>query len=169
MPVTDALMALHGTPATPSNIFTSTSATGDQSDYTLDFGAPVSGSAYPYLTEFPSIEEAGYTFPPEVVGDGGVEQGVHLIISTAVTAGSGMTAGNVIVSAGSANTLGTVLIQRQLTLAQLAVVGAHYFIPVPGAARAAYEFLGLYFQAVTYAAGAGTGYAWYGPKTGGEQ
>ena len=169
MPVTDAVLWLHGTSTTPTNIFTSTSATGDEGDYVLDFGAAAAGTSTPYLPEFPSRTEAGYTFPPEVLGEGGMTMGVHLVIGTACTAGSGMTAGNIIVSVGSTDSLGTTVVTRTLTLAQLAVAGAHYFVPVPGAAVAANRYLGVYFQATTYAAGAGTGYAWYGPKTGGEQ
>lgn len=68
MPQTDSIQWIHGTPSTPSNIFSSTS---QQSDNELDFGAPATGGSYPYLPEFPSLTEKGYTFPPEVVGNGG--------------------------------------------------------------------------------------------------
>jgi hypothetical protein len=166
MPVTDAITYLHGTPATPAVIFTATDLT-DVGAYVLNFGAASAGTSYPYLPEFPSIAEKGYKLPPEIVGDGGVEMGIHLVISTAVTVGSGMTTGNLIASTGSADSLGTIIASRSLTLAQLAVVGAHYFVPVPMAA--VLQYLGVIFQAVTDAAGGGTGIAWFGPKTGGEQ
>jgi len=165
MPLQDAMMALHGSPSSPSNIFTATNTT-DVADYVIDFGAPATGASTPYLTQFPSITEKGYTFPPEVVGEGGVVMGVHLVITTACTAGTGMTAGTVVVTTGATDALGTSIASRTLTLAQLAVVGAHYFIPVVGVA--VLEFLSCYFQAVTQVAGAGKGYAWFGPKVGGE-
>jgi hypothetical protein len=167
MPVTDAITYLHGTPTTPVAAFTSTAATGDESANVLDFGAPLSGAAYPYLPEFPSIAEKGYTFPPEVVGDGGVELGVHLVISTAIGTGAGMTLGTVIVSTGAADTVGTTVASRVFTLAQLAIAGAHYFIPVNFAS--VLRYLACYFQATTGVANSGTVVAWFGPKTGGEQ
>jgi hypothetical protein len=166
MPVTDAITWLHGTPATPANIFTSTSS--QLGDKVLDLGASVSGSAYPYLPEFPSRNEQAYTFPPEVVGDGGIEMGIHLIVSTACTVGSGCTGGTVNASIGAADTLLTTVASRVFTLAQLAVVGAHYFIPVNPAAINL-RYLGVQMIATTDAVGAGTGVLWFGPKTGGEQ
>lgn len=164
MPVTDALNWLHGTAATPSNILTST--TSDYSDYELDFGAPLSGAAYPYLPEFPSIAEKGYTFPPEVVGEGGVVMGVHLVIGAAVVPGSA-TAGTINVASGASSSATAIIASRTLTLAQLAVAGAHYFIPLAGASLL--RFLRINLLGVTAAVTSGTGYAWYGPKCGGEQ
>lgn len=162
MPQTDAIQWLHGTPSTPSNIFSSTT---QQSDSELDFGAPATGGSYPYLPEFPSLTEKTYTFPPEVVGDGGVEMGVHLIVSTAVVPGS-MTAGTINVESASTTNATAVIASRPFTLAQLAIAGAHYFIPVNGAS--VLEFLRCEFAATTAGATSGTGVAWYGPKTGGE-
>ena len=167
MPVTDALLALHGTPTTPSNLF-ATNTNANATDYVLDFGLAATGASYPYLPEFPSIAEKGYSFPPEVVGDGGVEMGVHLIISTAVIGTSGgMTAGTVTVGTGSADSVATTIATRAFTIAQLGVAGAHYFIPVNMAS--AVRYLGCFLQATTHAADSGTGYMWFGPKTGGEQ
>ena len=166
MPVTDAIAWLHGTPATPANIFTSTSS--QIGDKVLDLGAALDGTSSPYIPRFPSRTEEGYTLPPEVVGDGGIEVGIHLIISTACTVGSGMTAGVVNASIGSADTLLTTIASRTFTLAQLAVVGAHYFIPL-NAAALTLRYLGVQMVATTDAAGAGTGVLWFGPKTGGEQ
>lgn len=165
MPVTDAIQWLHGTPTTPSNIFSSYPGV-EYSDNELDFGAPNSGATYPYLPQFPSAAEKGYVFPPEVVGDGGVELGLHLIISTAVAPGT-MTAGTVNVLSAATTAATTVIASRPFTLAQLAIAGAHYFIPVSGVS--VLEFLRCDFAATTAAASSGTGVAWFGPKTGGEQ
>lgn len=56
-------------------------AAGSQySNLELDFGAPNAGLAYPWLTEFPSLTEKGYTFPPEVVGEGGTQFGIHILV-----------------------------------------------------------------------------------------
>ncbi len=162
MPQTDAI-SLHGVPATPSNIFSSTT---QYSDNEIDFGSPNTGATYPYLPQFPSNTEQGYTFPPEVVGDGGVEMGVHLVISAGVVPGS-MVGGTVNVTSAATSSATTVIASRAFTNAQLAIPGAHYFIPVNGAAIL--EFLRCQFAAGTAGATSGTGWAWYGPKTGGEQ
>jgi hypothetical protein len=166
MPQTDSIQWLHGTPSAASNVFTAT-ATTDYSDNELDFGAPATGGSYPYLPEFPSLTEKGYTFPPEVVGNGGVEMGIHLAISAPVLVTGGMTAGvvNALTSATTGAT--TVIASRTFTPAQLAIAGAHYFIPVSGAAIL--EFLRCNFVATSFAADSGTAWAWYGPKTGGEK
>jgi hypothetical protein len=163
MPQTDAIQWLHGTPSVPSNIFSSTT---QESDSELDFGAPATGGSYPYLPEFPSLTEKGYTFPPEVVGNGGVEMGVHLVVSTAVAPGS-MTSGTVNVQSAATTNATTVIASRTFTLAQLAIAGAHYYIPVSG--PAILEFLRCQFAGAAAGASSGTGVAWFGPKTGGEQ
>lgn len=92
--------------------------------------------------------------------------GIHLIVSTAVVPGS-MTAGVVNVESSSTTNATTVIASRTLTLAQLAIAGVHYFIPVSG--PAILEFLRCEFAATTAGASSGTGVAWFGPKTGGEQ
>jgi hypothetical protein len=167
MPVTDALLLLHGTLATPGTLF-GTDTNQHATAYVLNFGAAASGASYPYLPEFPSIAEKGYSFPPEIVGDGGVEMGVHLVISTAVIGTSGgMTAGTLFVGTGSTDSVSTTIAQRTLTITQLGVAGAHYFIPVPVASIV--QYLGCFQQATTHAADSGTGIIWFGPKTGGEQ
>lgn len=91
--------------------------------------------------------------------------GVHLIVSTAVVPGS-MTAGTINVESASTTNATAVIASRPFTLAQLAIAGAHYFIPVNGAS--VLEFLRCEFAATTAGATSGTGVAWYGPKTGGE-
>ena len=141
------------------------------SNLELDFGAPASGVVYPYLPQFPSLYEKAYTFPSEVVGTGGVEMGIHILITapmlTAATTSVAFTVATSAATAALFNTAANVIGARTLTAAQLAVNGAHYFIPVnPGSVL---EFLRW------YAANAGgvatTGYlvSWYGPRTGGEQ
>ena len=164
MPVTDALAWLHGTLSTPSNVFTSTTA--DYSDNELDFGATVAGTSSPYLPQFPSRNEAAYTFPPEVPGPGGIEVGVHIIIGAAIVPGSASSA-TVNVLSNSTSSATSIIATRTFTLAQLAVAGAHYFIPVNLAS--VLEFLRLNFIGVAAVVTSGTAYAWFGPRTGGEQ
>lgn len=142
-----------------------------ESNLELDFGAPASGAAYPWLTEFPSATEKGYTFPPEVVGDGGVEMGVHIIITGPVYPGAGNTGGaRCDVQSDSTTAATTVIASRTFTAAQLAVAGAHYWIPVP--LVAVKEFLRFLWTNLATAATVnftGSIVAWFGPKSGGEQ
>jgi len=139
------------------------------SNLEIDFGVPNSGASYPYLTQFPSLTEKGYTFPPEVVGEGGVVNGIHIVVTgefnlltsinfqvcTSSTSGA--------VYSSSPNPIAA----RTLTLAQLQVAGAHYFIPVSGAS--VLEFLRFYAALTGTGPTAGTIVSWYGPKSGGEQ
>jgi hypothetical protein len=164
MPVSDALGWLHGTPATPSNVFTSTST--DYSDYELDFGATVAGTSSPYLPAFPSRTEAAYTSPPEVPGPGGIQMGVHVVIGAAIVPGS-CTAGVVNVLSAATSSATAIIATRTLTLAQLAVAGSHYFIPMNIATLL--EFLRLNFIGTNAAVTSGTAVAWFGPICGGEQ
>lgn len=142
-----------------------------ESNVELDFGAPNTGTAFPWLPEFPSYAEKGYAFPPEVVGDGGVELGVHFIITGPIYAGTGNTGGaRVDIQSGVATAVTAVIASRTFTAAQLAVAGAHYFIPVSGAA--VLEFLRFLWTNLATAATVnftGSIVAWFGPKTGGEQ
>ena len=164
MPLTDALLWIHGTPATPSNVFTSTSS--DYSDNEINFGTPSTGSTYPYLPEFPSSYEKNYTLPPEVVGNGGVEMVLHLVISAAIVAGSASAAIVNVVSAATSSAT-AIIASRTLTLTQIEQAGAHYFIPVP--MTAVLQYLRANFLGVTANVTSGTAFAWFGPKTGGEQ
>ena len=166
MPVTDALAFVHGTPTVPVAICHSAS---EYSASELDFGVPATGAATPYLTEFPSATEKGYTFPPEVVGAGGVEWGLHIIVGAAFDT---LTDINFqVCTSATTNALysvaGNVIAARDLSLAQLQVVGAHYFVPVNQAAVK--EFLRFYAALTGSAASNGTIAAWFGPRTGGEQ
>ena len=65
----------------PNTLGDALTGNAQYSNLELDFGAPNSGASYPYLPAFPSLTEKGYTFPPEVVGDGGVEMGIHLVVT----------------------------------------------------------------------------------------
>ena len=141
------------------------------SNIELDFGPPLTGAAYPYLPAFPSLAEKAYTFPPEVVGGGNVEMGIHLLVTapmlTAATTSIAFTIATNAATGALYGTAANVIGGRTLTAAQLAVNGAHYFIPVNQ--PSVLEFLRW------YAANAGgvatTGYlvSWFGPRTGGEQ
>ena len=141
--------------------------TSQVSNLELDFGAPNSGASYPWLPQFPSLAEKGYTFPPEVVGAGCVDWGLHILIAGPVY-GNSLTSIKFDVESGAATQATTVIASRTLTIAQLQVAGAHYYIPVIGAA--VLEF--LRFNATN--APANNGYvgsivAWFGIRQGGEQ
>jgi hypothetical protein len=148
-------------------------ASGSQySNNELDFG--VGSGALGAVPGFPSYGEKGYTFPPEVVGDGAVEFGLHVQIESAFYASSAFTSISfqpcTSPTAGATTGGSNPIASRALTYAQLQVVGAHYFIPVNFAAVLRY----LNFYALFTAGGGGdpttgTILAWYGPKTGGEQ
>lgn len=175
MPVTDALTYLHGSGTTAFGPVTNTAgvygdalcAAGSQySNIEIDFGAPTS-SVNP--GSFPSLTEKGYTFPPEIVGDGGVELGLHVIICSAFN-----TLTSINFEVCTSLTTGALytaspnpIAARTLTLAQLAVVGAHYFIPVNFAS--VLEFLRFYAAITGSNPTTGTIISWIGPKTGGEQ
>ena len=162
MPVTDALTWLHG--STPGTAQVIMAAGSEESALEIDFGASNTGAAYPYLTQFPSLTEKTYTFPPEVVGQGGADMGVHIVIGVAFTT---LTSASFNVQSAATTNATTVIASRVLTLAQLGIPGAHYYIPVSG--NAVLRF--LRFQAVLTGTdpAAGTLAAWYGPRTGGEQ
>jgi hypothetical protein len=172
--LTDAMQYFHGTGAAAFGPVTNTAgvlgdalcAAGSQySNLEIDFGAPSTGSAFPYITAFPSLAEKGYTTPPEVVGDGGIPFGVHIVVGSAFNTLTSILF-NVVSAATTAATT-PIIAARSLTLAQLAVVGAHYWIPVPPVA--VLEF--LRWDAVLTGSDPtlGTIYSWWGPKTGAEQ
>jgi len=155
----------------PNTLGDALTGSAQYSNLELDFGAPSSGIVYPYLPQFPSGYEKAYTFPPEALGTGGVEMGIHLLITapmlTAATTSIAFTVATSSATAALYNTAANVIGSRTLTAAQLAVQGAHYFIPVnPGSVL---EFLRWY--AANAGGAATTGYlvSWYGPRTGGEQ
>jgi len=146
-------------------------ASGAQySNLELDFGAPSAGTAYPWLPQFPSLTEKGYTFPAEIPGNGGAEFGIHILVTSPFN-----TLTNIVFDVCTAahtsalyNASPNPIASRTLTLAQLEVVGAHYFIPVPQSSIL--EFLRFYADD---SAGSnptfGTIVSYFGPRTGGEQ
>lgn len=139
------------------------------SNIEIDFGAPSSASTFPYFAQFPSLTEKTYTFPPEIVGSGGVDWGLHIIVGGEF---NNLTSINfeVCTSATTAalfNAANNPIAARTLTLAQLQISGAHYYIPVIGSA--VLEFLRFYAAVTGTNPTAGTIVAWFGPKTGGEQ
>jgi hypothetical protein len=155
--------------ATPNTLGDAIGTASGYSNLEIDFGAPNTGGAFPSIVQFPSLTEKGYTFPPEVVGQGGVEMGLHVIITGAVNNVTSISfqavtsaTTNALFNAGN-NPIAT----RTLTLAQLQVVGAHYWIGVPQSA--VLEFLRCYMALTGTAATSGTAIIWYGPRTGGEQ
>jgi hypothetical protein len=158
----DALTWLHGT--TPGTAQIICQGGSEQSALEIDFGALLSGSAAPYLPQFPSLEEKTYTQPPEVVGQGGVDMGLHVVVATAFNT---LTSITFEVESAATTAATTVIASRLLTLAQLEVIGAHYYVPVSG--NSVLRF--LRFEAVLAGSDPTTGTisAWYGPRIGGEQ
>jgi hypothetical protein len=162
MPTIDALTWLHGsTPGTPQIIMQGGS---EQSALEIDFGPLASGSSTPYLSQFPSLEEKTYTSPPEIVGQGGADMGLHIVVGVAFNT---LTSASFNVESNATTAATTVIASRVLTLAQLEVTGAHYYIPVSG--NAVLRF--LRFEAVLTGSEPTTGTisVWYGPRVGGEQ
>jgi hypothetical protein len=142
--------------------------TSQESNLELDFGAPNSGAAYPCLPQFPSTNEKGYTFPPEVMGDGGVELGLHIIVTVPMYGAATLATVRFDVQTGAATGATTIIASRTLTIAQLQVAGAHYFIPVNFAS--VLEFLRFNMTNSAAVNGyVGNIVAWFGPKCGGEQ
>jgi hypothetical protein len=154
----------------PNTLGDSFGTAGSQySNLEIDFGAPNSGLTYPYLPAFPSLTEKTYTFPPEVVGQGGTDWGLHLLIEGAF---NNLTSINFEVctsatTAATYNSSGNPIAARTLSLAQLGVAGAHYYIPISGAA--VLEFLRFYGAVTGTNPTSGTLAAWFGPRVGGEQ
>lgn len=130
----------------------------------LDFGAPNPGVAYPWLPQFPSLTQKGYTNPAEVNGPGGSEFGVHIIGTSPFNTLTSILF-NVVSAATTAATT-PIISARSLTLAQLEVLGAHYFIPVPQSQ--VLEF--LRWDAVLTGSNPtlGTIVSYWGSRTGGE-
>jgi hypothetical protein len=97
--------------------------------------------------------------------------GLHIIITGPIYPGSGNTGGaRVDVQSDLTTAATTVIASRTLTAAQLAVAGAHYYIPVP--LVAVKEFLRFLWTNLATAATVnftGSIIAWFGPRTGGEQ
>jgi hypothetical protein len=141
-------------------------ASGSQySNIELDFGSGYLGAP----GAFPSITEKGYTQPPAIVGAGGVEMGYHIQVMSAFN-----TLTSINFEACTSSTTGALytaspnpIASRVLTLAQLQVVGAHYYIPVP--LQAMLEFNRWYAALTGSDPTTGTIISWFGPKTGGEQ
>ena len=147
-------------------------AIGTASGYTnleIDFGAPNNGAAFPSIVQFPSLTEKGYTFAPEIVGQGGVEMGIHVLITGYVNNLTSLRFD--VCTSSTTNALVTnspnPIASRTLTLAQMQIPGAHYWIGVPQSA--VLEFLRVYMTLTGTAATSGTAAIWYGPRTGGEQ
>jgi hypothetical protein len=128
----------------------------------LDFGAPNTGAAYPWLPQFPSSVEKGYTFPPENPGSGGTDFGVHIIIMAPYNNANSFTGLTVDVCSDPTASATTVIATRILLLAKLQIAGAKYFIPVPGGS--VLEFLRLHYTVGTGNPTTGTIVAYWGPR-----
>ena len=158
--------AMNASPNTPGDAL---AYSGSQySNLELDFGAPNTGAGYPYLPQFPSLTEKTYTNPPEVIGFGGVELGFHVVVGSAFNL---LTSINFEVCTFAAtgatyNSGSNPIAARTLTLAQLSIAGAHYFISCSGAP--VLEFLRWYAALTGTDPTTGTIISWFGPRTGGE-
>ena len=143
-------------------------ASGSQySNLELDFGAPSSGVAYPWVPGFPSLTEKGYTFPPEHPGSGGTDFGVHIIITAPFNNANGFTGLTFdVCTASHTAALYTdspnPIASRVLSLAQLSILGASYFIPVPQSA--VLEFLRWYAVVGTGDPTTGAIVSYWGPR-----
>jgi len=129
--------------------------TSQQSNLELDFEAPNAGTSYPWLRQ------------SEVFGDGGVEMGLHIEITGPFYGAATLASIRFDVLSGAASQATTIIASRTLTLAQMQVQGAHYFIPISG--FAVQQF--LRWNATNAAAVdgfVGSIVSWFGPKTGGE-
>ncbi len=130
-------------------------------------GAIAAASSYPYIQQFPSYIEEGYTFPPEILGQGGIVFGLHIRIMTAFDNFT-----TILVhccSGSSANPTYTAneIVARNFTLAQWQAAAAHYFIPLN--LSQVLEYNQAYFDLTGSAPTTGTIIAYYGPLEGGEQ
>ena len=154
------------TPPLQGDIAGSISATSAYSNLEIDFGAPSLGVSYPWLPAFPSITEKGYTFPPEVVGAGGIQLGVY-IVPTAPFYGNSTATVVVDVCSDSTTAATSIIATRTFTVAQLRVQGVRYFIPVnPMQVK---EFLRLNWTNNTGYTYVGNIIAYFGPVSGGVQ
>ena len=142
-------------------------ASGSQySNLELDFGAPNSGAYYPWLPQFPSLTEKGYSNPAEVPGQGGAEFGIHIVVGSPFNTLTSVNFQAVTSSTSGALIATGVIASRSLTLAQLQVNGAHYYFAVPqGAVK---EFFRMYGAITGSNPTFGTLVCWYGPRTGNE-
>jgi hypothetical protein len=121
----------------------------------LDFGAAVSGAPAEIASLFPNI------------ANGAIRIGLHIVITEAYN--SPMTSATIFINTSATNALttGTVLTERVFTVAQLAVLGAHYFIPLPPGSANILEFLAA---GITVAGGTpttGSVEMWFGPDADG--
>ena len=175
--ITDATLFLHGTGTVafgPISVVNGVygdsccSAGSQYSNLEIDFGAPGSAANYPYVSQFPSLTEKGYTNPPEIpVGVGGVPYGLKVQIMSSFSSLTSVVF-SVCTSAASQATsaAANVIASRTLTLAQMQVLGACYFIPVNP--NQMLEFNRFAAQPSGSNASSGSIIAWFGPRTGGE-
>lgn len=137
------------------------------SNAVLDLGDPGSASVFPWMLMFPARTEAAYTFPPEQLGQGGVEIGMHIKVTrTYLTT---MTYCTFYLCSGSSATptySSNSIASRYFVIAQL-VAGMHFFIPLPLAAFYAQRYHRAYF-APDGSASYGMCIIYIGPREGGE-
>jgi hypothetical protein len=103
--------------------------------------------------------------------NGAIRTGLHVVVTEAYN--GPMTSATIFINTSATNALitGTVLTERVFTVAQLAVLGAHYFIPLPpGGAASAPNILEFLAAGITVAGGTpttGSVDMWFGPDADG--
>jgi hypothetical protein len=176
--ITDAMLFVHGTGTSGQGAISLAAgvygdalcaAASQYSNVTLDFGAPGSASSYPYVSQFPSLTEAGYPAAGYSIAEmqaSGVPWGLHLQVMSAFN-----TLGSLAISVNSGSTSDPTYTSnpiagpRTLTLTQLGVLGACYFIPVDIAQ--VLRYINFYAALTGSPPSQGTVIAWFGPRVGG--
>ena len=178
--ITDAILFVHGTGISAQGAISYNTSTGfygdaicaaahQYSNITLDFGAPGSAATYPYVAQFPSVTEqayaaAGYS-QAETFGSG-INWGLHIQVMSAFNT---LVSLGIYVNTGASSdptyTSTCIAGPRTLTLAQLNVLGACYFIAVDPAR--VLRYLNFYALLTTTPPTTGTIIAWFGPQCGG--
>ena len=180
--ITDAMLYVHGTGIVAQGAISYVAATGvwgdaicyaasQYSNITLDFGAVGIATSWPYVSQFPSRTEeaypaAGYSIAEMIAT--GVPWGLHVQIMSAFNT---MTSISFEVCSTASTTVDPVIATdiiagpRVLTLAQMQVLGACYFIAVD--VERVLRKLNFYATLVSTQPTTGTICAWFGPKFGG--
>jgi len=167
MPMSDYLAWIHGKAdrstgaLVPVRLVTAGTA---YSEDQLDFGTATAATTSTAGT--PGVSNLLGMF-----SNGAIRMGLHVIITEAYN--SPMTSATIFIntSATNAQTTGTVLTERAFSVTQLAVLGAHYYIPLPpGGTPNSPNILEFLAAGITVAGGTpttGSVEMWFGPDADG--
>lgn len=191
LPVTDAVLFIHGTGSTAYGALTANNTTnaaiGDTmfasantqySNLEIDFGSGSGGGpvGFPSYTEkLGGGNNTNVQIPASVVGFGGVDMGLHVVVGTPYSNNTITSAQISVVTSNTSNAVitgnGQPIASRTFTQAQLNIAGAHYYIPV--SLPSVQEFLRSYGNMTATGNNTSTTpgalIQWFGPRTGGEQ